>query len=261
MTDDDDSNDARTILDQLRVIRARGHQLAEQLSAPDFFNKLAERDDDSLMHRLNRMGEALINLVLSNLADEDLHDFMDSSRGLKTRVYVLDQSSHRERRVHWKSPYMERLHLATERGLPDDWGQFLYAVARVRNEYSHKLELMDHRILDVIARSFPEETGINLIDALMFELHNTVSSFSFEPVDVSRDNCGHYAGFRGQHVVRKLSYSAHELIAQRDQPSPRWQDDEVEGGIDFEIKAGIIHGMQTIVATFAHALRGTRGEA
>lgn len=253
---DEDSNAITTWRDEYRAILARGHRLAEQLGARDYFNALANRDDDSLMHRLNRMGEALINLVLTNLDPVDVQEYM-AGRGLKARVYLLDTSGHRERLVHSKSPYMERLHLACERGFPEDWGQFLYAIARVRNEYSHKLELMDQRILDVIAVSFPEETGINLIDALMLELHYAMGGFAFEPPEPDRSACGHYRGFRNQHVVRRLAYTPRELIAKRATLTLRWQDDEEAGGIDAELKAAIIQGMHKLVSTFAMAV-GTK---
>ncbi len=259
MTDETLKSDFRNWLEELEVILARGERLAEQIGAPDYFDALADRDDDALMHRLNRMGEALINLVLVNLGPADVQDYL-AGRGLRARVFALDASGHREQLVHHKSPYMERLHLACERGFPSDWGQFLYAIARVRNEYSHKLELMDHRILDVIAVSFPEETGINLIDALMLELHETVGGFAFEPLEMDRSGCGHYRGFRNQHVARRLAYAPRDLIGRRVTLSPRWQDDADLGGIDAEVKAAIIHGMHKLVSSLAPVL-ATRPQA
>lgn len=248
------SDDDPTWLEQLRQMRARGHKLAADLRAPDFFDRLADRDDDSLMHRLNRMGEALVNLFLINLEPERAKAFLSLGEGLPAQVYFMKTRGYRTKHVDRRAPYHERLHLACDNGFPLDYGQYLFAVARVRNEYSHRLELMDARILDVIAESFDEETGRDLIDALLFEFHNTVGNFSFEPIEPDRSKAGTALGFRGQHIVRQLDYTARELIAKRERPEPRWQDDEEQGGIDFEVKAGIISGMQTIVSVFATAV-------
>lgn len=246
---------------QLRQMRARGHMLAADLGAPDFFDRLADRDDDSLIHRLNRMGEALVNLFLTNLEPERVKAFLSLGEGLPAQVYFMRTRGHRTKHVDRKSPYLERLHLACDNGFPLDYGQYLFAVARVRNEYSHKLELMDARILDVIAECFDADTGRDLIDALLFQFHDTVGNFSFEPIEPDRSNAGTALGFRGQHIVRRLDYTARELIAKRDRPEPRWQDDEELGGIDLELKAGVISGMQTIVSVFGTAMASDSRQA
>ncbi len=232
---------------QLEAALARGRKLAEIENSSDYFHDIAQRDDDSLVHRLNRIGEATVGFWLTRLPDDLVKSYFSVGSGPKANVYLLNQRSFQLKRVDRRSTYFEKLHLACEHGFPLEFGQYLFAIARIRNEVTHKLELMDARILDVIAEAFPVETGIDLVDALMLELHDTAGGFAFERGELDRGDCGTYIGFRGHHVLRRLGYSASDLIAKRSSAGPKWQLDEQHGGIDLEIKHAIISGMQKVV--------------